>query len=177
MNIANCQKCNKPFQRTNSSLCPACQQESMSNVSVVYRYIYDHPNQTTEEIAKQCKLSLKELEALLLSGKLGTAAQHVIFHCQSCNRTIPALKRKGHFCLECAAKLEIKGGTQDRESSDKPAAKPLRENSEPKPRLVGGPINALNDDMPGPFSEPAPQKQESVSSLSDSYGFKRGSEK
>jgi predicted amidophosphoribosyltransferase len=178
MAIANCQKCNKLFQRTNASLCPACQQESVSNVSVVYRYIYDHPNQTVEEIATQCKVSLKELEAMLASGKLGTAAQHIIFHCQSCSRTIPAVKRKGHFCPTCASKLEVKSSAPEKAPADKQAPKAVKESHDTKPRLVddSAPIGS-NNNLPIPSTESAHQKAESVSSSSDSYGFTRGSEK
>jgi hypothetical protein len=172
MPVANCPKCNKLFQRTTVPLCPACHQESQNHISAVYRFICDHPNQTTDEIAKQCNLPLKELETILFSGSLGTAAQHVIFHCQRCNRAMSALKRKGHFCPECAMKLDVK---EKEHPADKSAAKEL-------PSAKAKPADDTRDVRANPaagsaLSEvPVAPKQESVRSLPDSYGFTRSSE-
>jgi predicted amidophosphoribosyltransferase len=174
MPVANCSKCNKLFQRTTVPFCPACQQESQSHISAVYRFIYDHPNLTTEEIAKQCDVPLKELEAMLFSGKLGTAAERVISHCQSCNRSIPALKQKGRFCPACALKLEVK--EREVPAADKQATKPLRDLSDSKAKPADERLTS--DNAPSvSISDGSAAKQESASPLSDSYGFKRSSER
>jgi len=87
------------------------------------------------------------------------------------------LKRKGHFCPECALKLEPKGYPAEKEqATDKPAPKPLRDIREAKAKQAGDSGELINDTLADSLIEAAP-KQESVSPSSDSYGFKRGSEK
>jgi predicted amidophosphoribosyltransferase len=169
MPVANCPKCNKVFQRTVNPLCPTCHQETLSNVSVVYRFVQEHPQQTLEQIAKHCNLTAKELETIVFSGKLGTAAHQIIFYCQGCNRKVSALKRKGHFCPECAVKLEPKNATA--EVSERKAPKTARTRP-----AIPSPEEIIEEEVAETFAEP-PQKHESVSPLLDSYGFKRASEK
>jgi hypothetical protein len=142
MPVANCPKCNKVFQRTVNPLCPTCHQETLSNVSVVYRFVQEHPQQTLEQIAKHCNLTAKELETL---------------------------KRKGHFCPECAVKLEPKNATA--EVSERKAPKTARTRP-----AIPSPEEIIEEEVAETFAEP-PQKHESVSPLLDSYGFKRASEK
>ena len=172
MPITNCPKCNKIFQRTVNALCPSCHQASLSNVSMVYRFVQEHPQQTLEDIAKHCNLTPKELEVIVFSGKLGTAAHQIIFHCQGCNRKVSALMRKGHFCPECAGKLEPKNNPQ--EVSDRKPPKSIK--TRPGERLLDEePFEVMEDDSQD-FAG-SPKKQESISPASDSYGFKRSSEK
>jgi hypothetical protein len=110
MTVANCSKCRRIFQRTHGPLCPECHQESISQVSQVYRFVQNNPQMTLDEIAEHCGVPFKELEKMLFEGKLGTAASKVIYHCQRCGQPMAAMMRRGRFCMGCAGKIENEAG-------------------------------------------------------------------
>lgn len=192
MTIANCAKCNKVFQKMDASpLCSACMDATKSHAEHVTDFVWSHPGLTLEEVAKQCGLSVKDMEEMLFSGRLGRASAHVMFKCQSCHLKMSAQLRKGRFCPECAAKIESKVNQLEREASLQ------KEKSHPAPKRVSdkkedarnAPIEAAGAYLGDPtISEPqkpaipetkrpeTPPKQESVSPALDSYGFKRVSD-
>ncbi|MCE3236529.1 MAG: Flagellar operon protein YvyF [Vampirovibrio sp.] len=180
MSLTNCSKCKKVFQRTVHALCPACQQEAMTQVSVICQFLQSNPAQTLEEVASACGISGKELEGLLYSGKLGSAAHKIICHCQGCHKGISATGSKGRFCTDCAMKLASKStpATNPGVNTAKPGIKrnrPVEADSAngtqvPEPTPQGEPA-------PVPAAGIAPKNEESASPLGGSYGFTRYSEK
>lgn len=191
MPIANCAKCNKLHQQLNRSpLCPDCLDATHNHAQQVSDFIWAHPGLTVEEVAKQCELSIKDMEEMLFSGHLGSAGAYVMFKCQSCHLKMSAQLRKGRFCPDCASKIESKMNQMEREAAvQKEKAQPIKRGADKKEDCSRSPIEAAGAYLGDPtISEPqkpaapetkrveTPAKQESVSPASDSYGFKRVSD-
>ena len=118
MNVANCTKCGKIFQRTNSPFCPTCFQDSVSNVSQVYRYIQSRPEAVIDDVASALGVPVKEIEQMIIEGKLGTAAGHLKSHCHNCETLMVA--SRGRFCTVCADKMEHLSKQIERAAEEKP---------------------------------------------------------
>lgn len=183
MGIANCVKCNKVFQRGQSPLCSDCLGATKDLTSQVIDFVLGHVGLTVEEVAKGCCLPVKDVEEMLFSGRLGMASSYIMFACQSCHKKMSARLRKGHFCPDCAEKIESTMNPLEREVST-PKEKegtlkrptPFKEDSAKQPVEVAGedkgaPMEAVQNIRPD-----IPPKQESVSPALDSYGFKRVSD-
>lgn len=176
MPVANCARCKKIYQRTMDLVCPSCHQHSLDKTSMVYQYIQEHPGLSVKMVASQCKIATKELEEILLSGKLGTAANLVLYHCQCCSQILPASLLKGRFCSECADTWEIKAGLHEKNLSEKPLEKqePLRSGTTEKTNnALKNPIHP-HDEKPQEIQKLKIASQaETASALKDAYGFKR----
>lgn len=164
MTIANCAKCGRIFQRTHSPMCPPCVQETASLISMVYRFIQANPALTIDQVADQCGLPLRDVEAMLFQGKLGTAAAHLMSYCQRCN--VPIVASRGHFCVNCAGKLENEATKQilPEDKPPPPSAMAARQFHSGQPGLKP---NRLEFEDPRLHNKPAGE---------NSYGFKRLSE-
>ena len=108
MTVANCKKCNRVFQRQHSPLCAACLEENSSLLSTAYRFIQANPQTLLEEVAAYCGTPYRELEALFLEGKLGTAAQQVLYRCQRCHTPMDAARRKAASAFAVREKWNTK---------------------------------------------------------------------
>lgn len=168
MPIANCPKCQKVFQRAMNLLCPTCHQASLGQANRVCQFIERHPHRTLEEIANACEIPLKDLEALLYSGKLGALIQQIIVHCQSCNNLIAPLGTTGRFCASCTHKLENKTGVLSKTAPLDKQSRPLSAPSSPHAKPMASPSS-----LSFPVSEATSTKAESASSRMEPYGFKR----
>lgn len=177
MSVANCKKCRRVFQQSFSPLCPACHQESVSQISNVYRFIQENPQMTLEDIAEQCLIPFKELEKMFFEGKLGTATNNVIYHCQRCGRSMSAAMRRGRFCMGCAERIESEAGLNTPEKAEKKAprkvqvAQPRSSSEEDKPLSPSPSLTAMEDEvlfLPPPLTEEPAEPE--------SHGFKRISE-
>jgi hypothetical protein len=185
------------IQLIHAPLCADCRTATHGHVQQVCQFVLEHPGLVLEEVARQCKLSLKDMEEMLFSGRLGAAAAYILFKCQSCHIKMSAEQRKGRFCPECANKIETQVIQLEREAAfQKEKPKPLHRGTDRKddsgklPAEVAGtgtelahPVEAKGDTKPKPAAsaEPksvagypeGPAKQESARPVSDSYGFKR----
>lgn len=175
MPLSNCSKCNRLFQQTLNLLCPACHQEAMIRTSVVYEFLQSHPPQTLESVAAAFNLPIKELEGLLYSGKLGTAANKIICHCQACQKVLPLNGSKGRFCPDCALKLENKqsGLGKNPTLSDKTITR-HKSTQEAVTSSSSADMQAVSPaESTHPIAGIAPQNEESASPLGETYGFTR----
>ena len=167
--VANCTQCQRIFQRVHSPMCPECHQEYMSKFSNVYRYVQEHPHLTLEDIATHCDIPVRDVEALFFQGKLGTASNHVIYHCQRCNRPMAPAMRKGRFCVSCAGQFENEAGLIESE----------KELLEKRPK-TGGKTMKSGHEATMPLMKETTEKiiltsdaKEPADSTGDSYGFNR----
>ena len=188
MDIANCVRCNKVFQKSQGALCSDCLGETKGLVRHVIDFVLEHPGLMVEDVAQQCNLPLKDLEEMLFSGRLASASPYIMFKCQACHKQMSARFRKGRFCPECAEQIESKMSQPEREPSGaKDKAKPIKRPGEHKDDSLrqGVEVASSNPHMPHMAAGPEtmypvplelPAKQESVSPSSDSYGFKRVSD-
>ncbi len=164
MTIANCKQCGRVFQRQYSPLCPPCHQEANNRISQVYRFIQAHPHMTMEEVACSCDVPLKDVEAMLFEGKLGTAATNLVAHCQRCHS--PILASRGRFCPSCAEKVETEAGLHEEKQRPK---SPPPEPDEARPRK---PLTSPEPAQPAPLSRAINDEPAG----GHSYGFQRLSE-
>jgi hypothetical protein len=191
MGISNCIKCNKVFQKTQSPLCSDCLGATKGIVFSVIDFVVANPGLTVEEVAQQCHLPLKDMEEMLFSGRLGTAAAHIMFKCKGCHKKMSARLRKGQFCPECANKIETKVTQLEREAAaqrekERPVSirrlpaevKEKEDHGKPAAEVHAseGVATAGLPEPPKNVPLEVSPKQESVSPASDSYGFKRVSD-
>lgn len=192
MKITNCMKCHKVIQQAHGPLCPDCRTATYGVAQQVSDFVFAHPGLILEDVARQCHLSVKDMEDLLFSGRLGSAASYVMFKCQSCHLKMSAQFRKGRFCPECANKIETQVIQLEREAAAQKEklkspvyrAPDKKEDSGKLPAEVAGKgADVAHPDLPKPavpeakpVAAESPAKQESVSPVSDSYGFKRVSD-
>ena len=152
----------------------------MTQVSVICQFLHSHPAQTLEEVAAACGISGKELETLLYSGKLGTAAHKIICHCQACHKGISATGSKGRFCMDCAQKLENKAApvaTPATNTVKTPIKRHHSVEEEPLSATCEVEHSLENEPATAPVTGVASKNEESASPFRDSYGFTRFSEK
>jgi len=190
MDIANCIRCNKVFQKSQGALCSDCIGATKGLVRLVIDFVLEHPGLMVEDVAQKCHLPLKDMEEMLFSGRLASASAYIMFKCQGCHKKMSARLRKGRFCSECAEKIESKVNLPEREpGSGKEKNKAMKRTGENKEDSLrqgveiaasGNPHSVDGHAVAGAGPEtiyPVPleisPKQESVSPLSDSYGFKR----
>lgn len=156
-------------------MCPECHQESLSQVSYVYRFVQENPQMTLEDIADHCHVPFKELEKMFFEGKLGTAASNVIYHCQRCGRPMSAIMRRGRFCIGCAEKIETEAGISLLEKEKQEKKPTVRRADRPDTEPAGPtPIEAARRpeaDFDREYEDY--ESEEPASPLPDSYGFKR----
>lgn len=163
--VANCTQCNRIFKRQHSPMCPECHQVYMAKLSNVYRFVQENPHLTLEDIAEQCDLPLREVEALFFQGKLGTATTQIIYHCQLCNRPMASNMLKGRFCVSCAEQFETEAKLHEVETFDKPRSKTT------KPSVKE--VVAAEETGEKPALSPSAKNEEPVESSTESHGFKR----
>jgi len=104
--IANCPRCQRVFRRTAMIYCPECLAEQKLSFEQVHRYLDTVPEAFLDDIAKHCKLPVKELEEWFFSGMLGTDTRKIRYVCQGCQTPLIASNLHGRFCVLCSAKLE-----------------------------------------------------------------------
>ena len=172
--IANCKRCTRIFQVRYSPYCPECYQVHQAHFSHVYNFVQEHPHMTLQDIARHCHLPLKEVEDLFYDGHLGTAAKHVIYHCQRCNRAMAGYQKQGRFfCSTCTGKIETEAKLNEKDPElldDLPAAETPTTQAVKKRRMAEEEGNVLVSESPANTAEPP---DETKAPESQSFGFKR----
>lgn len=110
MSLDNCRRCNRVFARNLSPLCQDCLSYEQQVNMEVYRFVQSNPGTTMQEIADQFGMPLKDVEALVFSGALGTANQLIVTKCARCKCDMTFVNRVGYFCYGCNQFMEKESG-------------------------------------------------------------------
>lgn len=101
MSLANCPRCNKAFNKLNSSpLCTSCRQRDDEDFEIVYQYLRDHPNKLVPEIAAVTGVDEKNILEFYRSGRIITGEAG--YPCERCDTPI----HRGKYCDRCAGGLK-----------------------------------------------------------------------
>jgi ribosomal protein L44E len=106
MSLDNCKQCGRIFHKTISPLCKSCYTYEQEQNLQMYRFIQENPGITMEELAERFNMPIKEIEALVFSGVLGTANQLIRSTCSLCGCEMTLLNRVGYFCYSCNQFME-----------------------------------------------------------------------
>lgn len=110
MKVCNCSKCGKIYKQVHQqvTLCRDCVVEQEALVREIYAYIQANPRINISAIAEHFELTLKDMEALLKVGELGTAKLNIKVNCTKCDAEIHYFEREGYYCRTCADQVKNK---------------------------------------------------------------------
>ena len=74
MDVVNCKRCKKIFRKVNSPYCDACQKEEEKVFKAVKDYLYDHPNQDIQQIAKDTGVPVSKLLEYIKEGRFAAGS-------------------------------------------------------------------------------------------------------
>lgn len=102
MNIVNCPKCGRLFQKFSEPLCESCTKEEEALFESVRTYLNDNPNCKVEDLSKETGASAKKILKWLKEGRLEVSkGMKGTLRCESCNKPITA----GRYCEACIIEI------------------------------------------------------------------------
>jgi ribosomal protein S27E len=115
VNVVNCKRCNRVFQRRLAETCADCIKEVDGMCARVYQALHKSASQggiSVQDLARQLKIPAEEIEALYMDARLGTAGTFLKTECQGCGLMIFENDRKGRYCLACSELTAIQAGVE-----------------------------------------------------------------
>ena len=102
MEVVNCPRCGKVFNKIRSPLCPACEKEEERMFQTVREYIDDNQDCTLNELSEGTGVSPKKILRYIREGRLEISkGMHGDVRCEVCNRPIS----QGRYCDTCMIKM------------------------------------------------------------------------
>ncbi|SHK14294.1 flagellar operon protein TIGR03826 [Anaerobranca californiensis DSM 14826] len=102
MDIRNCPKCGKLFQRLRRDICPTCAQQEDKEYEIVRDYIYDNPKSDVQTVSEETGVPVETILKFLRENRLINVSEALVLDCENCGAPISS----GRFCKECGEKLE-----------------------------------------------------------------------
>lgn len=103
MALANCDGCNKVFNKVTASLCPACIEQDEKDLQVVNEALREEPHQTIEQLSEKTGVSKRTILRLLKNQRIASDADLVEVKCGKCGA--PAISLSVRLCGRCAAAM------------------------------------------------------------------------
>jgi predicted amidophosphoribosyltransferase len=103
MALANCEGCNKVFNKLTTPLCPACIEQEETDLKTVNEALRAEPNQTVAQLSEQTGVSKKTILRLLQDKRIASEANLVDMKCGKCGA--PAVSLSVKLCKRCAAEM------------------------------------------------------------------------
>ena len=99
MEMVNCLKCGKVFNKTSSSpICKACEKEEEEIFETVRKYLEDHPDCSMAELSDATKVTPKKILRYIKEGRIEISKSGGIdLRCTQCGKPI----KKGRYCDQC----------------------------------------------------------------------------
>lgn len=107
INVDNCKRCDKVFQKYFSEYCPECYAFIRSELERCAEYLKNNRKCTIPELSKATEVSVGKIIKYINEGKLYSLDyQNLTYPCYFCDTMI----HRGHLCKTCALqfKLEVK---------------------------------------------------------------------
>lgn len=96
MNIANCDRCGRIFQKTTQTTCPSCLQIEEDEFNLVKKYIKEHPHTNITQLVAELHIQEKTIVKFLREGRI-MSNHHLSYPCAKCENSIT----EGIFCEDC----------------------------------------------------------------------------
>lgn len=103
MALANCEGCNKVFNKVTTSLCPACIEQEERDLKTINEALRDEPNQTVAQLSEKTGVNKKMILRLLKDQRIASEANLVDMKCGKCGA--PAISLSVKLCKRCAAEI------------------------------------------------------------------------
>jgi len=98
MEVVNCPRCGKVFNKVRGPLCPACEKKDEQAFQMVREFAEENKNCTISELSKGSGVSEKKIMRYIREGRLEiTGGMHGEVRCKICGRPIS----KGNYCDSC----------------------------------------------------------------------------
>ena len=102
MEVVNCPRCGRIFQKIKSPLCPSCEKAEEQIFESVRDYIEGNGDCTLSELSDATGASPKKILRYVREGRLEVSkGMHGDVRCEVCNRPIS----KGRYCDTCMIKI------------------------------------------------------------------------
>ena len=102
MEIANCPKCGKIFQKYSDPICESCMKKEEELFQSVRKYLVDNPDCRLDEVSKETGVSVKKIMRYLKEGRLEVSkGLEGSLHCEQCDKPIAS----GRYCDKCIIEL------------------------------------------------------------------------
>ncbi|WEK52955.1 MAG: hypothetical protein P0Y55_10125 [Candidatus Cohnella colombiensis] len=103
LNVANCPKCGKIFQRNIRNLCQSCSTEEDTHLKVLEQQLLRNRQLSNAELSSKVAIPEDKIRYLIRSGKLRLHDYpNLADSCDNCEAPI----RKGTLCLSCSTKIQ-----------------------------------------------------------------------
>jgi len=103
MTLANCEGCNKIFNKVTGSLCPACIEQDETDLKTVNEALREEANQTVAQLSEKTGVSKKTILRLLKDQRIASDASLSEIKCGKCGA--PAISLSVRLCERCAAEI------------------------------------------------------------------------
>lgn len=103
MALANCQGCNKLFNKVTSPLCPACIDQDENDLKIVNEALREEPNLTVAQLSEKTDVSKRTILRLLKDQRITSKANLADVKCGKCGA--PAISLSVKLCERCAAEM------------------------------------------------------------------------
>jgi len=103
MALANCEGCNKVFNKVTTSLCPACIEQEEKDLKAINEALRAEPNQTVAQLSEATGVNKKTILRLLKDQRIASEANLVDMKCGKCGA--PAVSLSVKLCKRCAAEI------------------------------------------------------------------------
>ena len=108
MEMVNCPKCGKVFNRTSASpICKACEKLEEEIFESVRKYLEDNPNCSMAALAEATDVSPKKILRYIREGRIEISNDGGIdLRCAQCGKPI----KKGRYCDQCVISINQEVG-------------------------------------------------------------------
>jgi uncharacterized protein YerC len=100
MTLANCERCNRIFNKIKTPLCPECIEKEEDDFKIVNEALREQPNQTVQELAEKTGVSEKTILRLVRQERISSDSAIVDVKCGKCGA--PAISLSVRLCRRCA---------------------------------------------------------------------------
>lgn len=106
--LINCSMCGALFLQTKWDMCDSCYEKHVTLVQNIINYVNKSNSEQVHlsEVLRHFKLSTKEFEPILSSGKLVSLGPKLVFNCARCNKPATTKNSFSFLCQECSTKIK-----------------------------------------------------------------------
>jgi flagellar operon protein (TIGR03826 family) len=102
LNVGNCPKCGRIFDKKFRDVCPKCHQEVEDQYGKCIQYLRENRKCTLEELSKAVEVPMHLIAKFIREGRISLAQTPNMFYpCEMCGEGI----RLGNICDTCRRKL------------------------------------------------------------------------
>lgn len=118
MNVTNCPRCGKLFNKLRRDICPSCGQQEDKEYEIVRDYIYDNPKSDVTTVSEDTGIPVETIVKFLRENRLLNVSGTPILECEGCGSMIAS----GKYCSDCSSRLgkALSGAFSKDEKKDEP---------------------------------------------------------